>query len=158
MCVCVFVCVCMCVCVCACVCLCVCVCVCVCLCVCLCVCVCMCMCVHVPYKPYGTEMHQFKFPPIAVFEQIAKFSLANNSTYTVCVSVHLRMRTCVCMFVCVYVCGCVHLRVCVCVCGHMHAMAQINPLNFMRHAILIYCSSAILDHISPRCLASVPVL
>ena len=69
--------------------------------------------VHVLYKPYGTEIHQFKFPPIAVFEQIAKFSLANNSTYTVCVPVHLRVRTCV--YVCVCVCVCVHLRVCVCV-------------------------------------------
>ena len=66
----------------------------------------------------------------------------------------------VCVCVCVWVCVPVHLRVCVCVCVcvHVHAMAQINPLNFMRHAILIYCSSAILDHISPRCLASVPVL
>ena len=120
------------------------------MCVCVCVCVCARVCVHVSYKPYGTEIHQFKFPPIAVFEQIAKFSLANNSTYTVCVPVHLCVRTCV--YVCV--CICVYVSVCV----HVHAMARINPLNFMRHAILIYCSSAILDRISPRYLASVPVL
>ena len=93
---------------------------------------------HVPYKPYSTEIHQFKFLPIAVFEQITKFSLANS--------------VCMCVGVCV------HLRVCVCVCAHVHTMEQINPLNFMRHAILIYRSSAILDRISPRCLASVPVL
>ena len=120
------------------------------------VCVCVRVYVHVPYKPYGTEIHQFKFPPIAVFEQIAKFSLANNFTYTVCTPVHLCVRTCVYVRVCVWVC--VHLRACVCVCAHVHAMARINPLNFMRHAILIYRSSAILDRISPRCLASVPVL
>ena len=131
-----------------------------CVCVCVCVCVCMCVCVHVLYKPYGTEIHQFKFPPTAVFEQIAKVSLANNSTYTVCVPVHLCVRTCVYVHVCmcVCVCVCVRLRVCVCGCVHVHAMARINPLNFMRHAILIYCSSAILDRISPHCLASVPVL
>ena len=90
--------------------------VCKCMFVCVCVCVRACVCVHVLYKPYSTEIHQFKFPPIAVFEQIAKFSLANNSTYTVCVPVHLRVRTCVCMFVCVYVCGCVYLCICVYVC------------------------------------------
>ena len=63
---------------------------------------CLCVCVCVPYKPYCTEIHQFKFPPIAVFEQIAKFSLANNSTYTVCVPVHLCVRTCVYVWVCVH--------------------------------------------------------
>ena len=65
-----------------------------------------------------------------------------------------------CVCACVGVCVCVRLHVCVCVCVHMHvhAMARINPLNFMRHAILIYCSSAILDRISPHYLASVPVL
>ena len=83
-----------------------------------CVCVCVCMCVHVPYKPYSTEIHQFKFPPIAVFEQIAKFSLANNSTYTVCVPVHLCVRTCVYVRVCGCVCICVYVCVCVCVCAH----------------------------------------
>ena len=121
-----------------------------------CLCVCVCVCVHVPYKPYSTEIHQFKFLPIAVFEQIAKFSLANNFTYTVCAPVHLHVRICVYVRVCM--CVCVHLRVCVCVCAHVHAMARINPFNFMRHAILIHRSSAILDRISPCCLASVPVL
>ena len=71
---------------------------------------------------------------------------------------------CTCAFACAHMCVCVCVYVCVCicvyvsVCVHVHAIAQINPLNFMRHAILIYCSSAILDRISPRCLASVLVL
>ena len=53
-----------------------------------------------------------------------------------------------------YVCVGVGVSVCV----HVHAIAPINPLNFMRRAILIYRSSAILDRISPRCLVSVPIL
>ena len=44
------------------------------MCKCMSMCVRVCVCVHVPYKPYGFEIRQFKLPPIAVFEQIAKFS------------------------------------------------------------------------------------
>ena len=62
--------------------------------VCLCVCVCVCVPVHVPYKPYGTEIHQFKFPPIAVFEQIAKFSLANSVCGCVCICVYVSVSVC----------------------------------------------------------------
>ena len=78
---------------------------------------------HVLYKPYDTEIHQFKFPPIAVFEQIAKFSLTNNYTYTVYVPVH---------FACAHVCVCVYVRTCVCVRVRacVHAMARIIPLKF----------------------------
>ena len=70
-----------------------------------------------------------------------------------CVLVYLCICLCASVCVCVYVC----VRVCVCVCvyARVHAMARINPLNFMRHAILI---SAILDRISPSRLASVPIL
>ena len=83
----------------------------------------------------------------------------------VCVCARVRACVCLCASVCVFVCACVHMCVYVCVhacmcvyvcaCAHVHTMVRINPKNFMRHAILI---SAILDRISPRCLASVPTL
>ena len=90
----------------------------VCLCVCVCVCVCVYVCVHVLYKPYGTEIHQFKIPPIAVFEQIAKFSLANVCTCAfACAHMCVYVCVCVCVCMCVGVCASACMCLCVCACA-----------------------------------------
>ena len=36
--------------------------------------------------PYSTKNHQFKIPPIVIFEQIVEYLTHNNSAYTVYVT------------------------------------------------------------------------